>query len=437
MRLDQLPVLPSGRLYFSAMTTVVGQELRQAREARSLSIDQVAAATRIRPHYLQALESGDFGALPSVAQARGFLRAYAEYLGLNPDPLLVALEGKEPPPAQEAAPGNGADVEPPQEAAMIFAEVGSRLRRQRELLGLSLEDVERHTHLRQHYLVALESGNLDGLPSPVQGRGMLNNYAAFLGLNPDPLLLRFAEGLQLRLAARQASQPKPHPTSRRRPLSLPAPLRRILSGDVLIGGGLAVFLVVFVFWGAIRIFAALSQPQVTPTAPSIVEVLLATSTPTATNTPIPVTPTAPLPQQLFPTQAQATDPVTGALLSPQPITGVQVYINVRQRAWMRVLVDGQIEFEGRVVPGSAYPFAGESSVEIQTGNGAALQVLYNGVDLGTLGAFGQVVNRIFSQQGEVTPTPTITPTAGPTQPFTPTPPATATPPAQVTAPALP
>jgi cytoskeletal protein RodZ len=440
VRLNQLPVLSSGRLYFSAMTTTVGQELRQAREARSLSIDQASVATRIRPHYLQALESGDFGALPSVAQARGFLRAYAEYLGLNPDPLLVALEGKEPAPAapaQEAAPGNGTDVELPQEAATIFAEVGSRLQRQRELLGLSLEDVERHTHLRRHYLVALESGDLDGLPSPVQGRGMLNNYAAFLGLNPDPLLLRFAEGLQLRLAARQASQPKARPAPKRRSSSLPAPLRRILSGDVLIGGGLAVFLVVFVFWGAIRIFATLNQPQVTPTAPSIVEVLLATPTPTATDTPIPVTPTAPLPQQLFPTQALATDPVTGALLSPQPISGVQVYINVRQRAWMRVLVDGQIEFEGRVVPGSAYSFAGETSVEIQTGNGAALQVLYNGVDLGTLGAFGQVVDRIFSLQGEVTATPTITPTAGPTQPFTPTLPATVTPPAQVTAPALP
>jgi hypothetical protein len=88
---------------------------------------------------------------------------------------------------------------------------------------------------------------------------------------------------------------------------------------------------------------------------------------------------------------------------------------------MRALVDGVVEFEGRVVQGSAYPFAGENSVEIQTGNGAALQVLFNGVDLGLLGASGQVVDRIFSLQGEVTPTPTITPTAFPTEPTTPTP----------------
>jgi cytoskeletal protein RodZ len=266
---------------------------------------------------------------------------------------------------------------------------------------------------------------------------MLNNYATFLGLDPDPLLLRFAEGLQLRLAARQAAQPQPRKAVRSRQIVLPAPLRRIFSSDVLIGGGLAVFLIVFIFWGAIRIFATLTQTDVTPTAPSIAEVLLATSTPTPTDTPLPVTPTTLPTLEVFPTQALVTDEVTGALISPQPVTGVQVYVNVRQRAWMRALVDGVVEFEGRVVSGSAYPFTGENSVEIQTGNGAALQVLFNGVDLGLLGVSGQVVDRIFALEGEVTPTPTITPTASPTQPATPTPLPSSTQPALVTAPALP
>ena len=39
-----------------------------------------------------------------------------------------------------------------------------------------------------------------GLPSPVQGRGMLKNYADFLGLESDTLLLTFADGLQTGLA---------------------------------------------------------------------------------------------------------------------------------------------------------------------------------------------------------------------------------------------
>ena len=422
------------------MSTTVGQELRQRREAHSISIDQAAAATRIRPHYLRALESGDFSALPSVAQARGFLRAYAGYLKLDPDPLLAMLESREP-ASEETVPVTKPHSDPgselPEETAQIFKEVGERLKRQRELLGLSLDDVERHTHLRQHYLIALEAGDLEGLPSPVQGRGMLNNYATFLGLDPDPLLLRFAEGLQLRLAARQAVQTSSRPPVENRQINLPAPLRRLLSGDILIGGGLAVFVVVFMVWGAIRTFATLTQTSVTPTAPSIAEVLLATFTPTVTETLLPETPTPALPTPALPTQVVVTDEVTGAIITAQPASGVQVYVTIRQRAWMRALVDGVVEFEGRVLPGSAYPFAGETSVEIQTSNGAGLQLQLNGADLGVMGSYGQVVSRIFSIEGEVTPTPTITLTPSPTLPVTSTPIPTATQPALVTAPALP
>ena len=87
---------------------------------------------------------------------------------------------------------------------------------------------------------------------------------------------------------------------------------------------------------------------------------------------------------------------------------MQVYVTVRQRAWMRVTVDGEIEFDGRVIPGSAYQFAGENQVEILTGNGAGLQIFFNQEDLGTMGLFGQVVQRVFTPQGIQTPTPTIT-----------------------------
>ncbi len=429
----------------SDFTTNVGHQLRQAREARSLTIDQVAQATRIRQHYLRAMESGDFSALPSMAQARGFLRAYASFLNLDADPLLVALEGKEIPttPISASTPAarQSANVTPDQleQAGAIFVALGQQLQRQRELLGLSLEDVERHTHLRQHYLRALEAGDLDGLPSPVQGRGMLNNYAAFLGLDAEPLLLRFAEGLQTRLAARQTSaRPTPRPErARRQKSSIPAPIRRFFSGDVLIGGALAFFLVIFAAWGAIRIFTMTMNQESTPTAPSIADVLLATSTSTATATLLPPTPTPPLPPQLFPTQVVATDAQTGAIVTLQTQPGVQVYVTVLQRTWMRAIVDGKVEFEGRVLPGSAYPFAGESAIEILTGNGAALRIFYNNQDLGLMGGFGQVANQVYTLQGVLNPTPTPTLTPAATTP----PPPQATPsaaqPGQATTPALP
>jgi transcriptional regulator with XRE-family HTH domain len=66
------------------MAESIGSTLKQRREARHLSIEQVTGQTRIRTHYLLALENDDLSAIPSMAQARGFLRIYAEFLGLNP-----------------------------------------------------------------------------------------------------------------------------------------------------------------------------------------------------------------------------------------------------------------------------------------------------------------------------------------------------------------
>jgi hypothetical protein len=90
-----------------------------------------------------------------------------------------------------------------------------------------------------------------------------------------------------------------------------------------------------------------------------------------------------------------------------------------------------VAFEGRVLPGSAYPFAGDERVELITGNGAGLQVFFNQQDLGLLGLFGEIVQRVFTVQGVILPTPVTLPTLTPAPSATPTvsgtPPVTATP----------
>lgn len=410
------------------MAESIGQQLRQARQARALTLEEVASATHVRVHYLQALEAGDLGAVPSLAQARGFLRIYAEHLGLDAVALLSEMEGKEisppppPPPVlpeipiPQLLPTPDHEAEPvvdPAIAAAAFAEIGQKLRSQREVLGLSLDDVERHTHLRTFFLKALEAGDFDQLPSPVQGRGMLSNYAEFLGMNPEPLLLRFADGLQARLAARQAATRPKQPRAEQLPPRPPSTLRRIFSTEVLVGGTLVILLVGLVLWAAIRIFAMRDEQQPVPTAPSIAAVLLVTPTEEPSPSPLPPTPTIPVPPTAL---LQPTEGATPEAQPPPPgLEAVQVYITVRQRAWIRVLVDGEVAFEGRVVPGSAYQYSGEDKVEILTGNGAAIQVFFNQQDLGPMGLLGQVVHQVFTRQGVQTPTPTITITPSATE----------------------
>lgn len=409
------------------MNNSAGQQLRQAREKRQLTLEQAAKATHIRSHYLQALEAELFDSLPSPTQAKGFLRIYASFLNLDPETLSTSLENQnaeisvplEKPGEQPALPPTPKYAQ----ADQIFSEIGRLLRGQRELLGLSLEEVEKHTHLRLHYLQALESGNLDSLPSPVQGRGMLNNYASFLGMDADQLLLRFAEGLQSRLSIKQAEAPqKESPPEKSQPI-IPLRLRRYFSSEAIIGGTVLAGLIIFVLWGAIRVFSLGSEQEPTATAPSISDILLASSTATLTETPAPETPTIPANQALFPTQVLATDEQTGEIISPGQDGNIQINISVRQRAWLRVWVDGEIEFEGRILPGAAYSYSGESQVEILVSSGSAIQVFFNQQDLGTLGLYGQVINQIYTSEGMVAPTPTITPTqlATPTSTSTPTP----------------
>src|ERR1700693_3558179 len=69
----------------------LGEVLAAKRGERGLTIEQAAAATRIRAHYLSALESNEMERLAAPVYANGPLRPYARFLGLDPDPLVAML----------------------------------------------------------------------------------------------------------------------------------------------------------------------------------------------------------------------------------------------------------------------------------------------------------------------------------------------------------
>src|SRR5438046_2315590 len=61
----------------------IGNSLREARLRRGIEISQAEQATKIRGKYLRALEDEQFDVLPSDTYIKGFLRTYADYLGLD------------------------------------------------------------------------------------------------------------------------------------------------------------------------------------------------------------------------------------------------------------------------------------------------------------------------------------------------------------------
>jgi cytoskeleton protein RodZ len=107
---------------------VIGDTLFEARTRRAVDLDEVHAATGIRARYLRAIEEEDWDALPEEFYARSFIRKYAQFLGVDPEPLVEDYR------SQRGETGHGEAPTSP------FARTSSRraeaLRRRRKRQGI-------------------------------------------------------------------------------------------------------------------------------------------------------------------------------------------------------------------------------------------------------------------------------------------------------------
>ena len=90
--------------------STVAEQLRSAREAKNLTVDQVADMTKIRTDHIRALEEGNFSVFSAPIYIRGSVKNYAGALKLDTTALLAALAAElkgtekysEPPPLSES-----------------------------------------------------------------------------------------------------------------------------------------------------------------------------------------------------------------------------------------------------------------------------------------------------------------------------------------------
>jgi len=82
----------------------IGSSLRAARMRQELELSQAEHDTRIRAKYLRALEDERFDVLPGPAYTKGFLRTYADYLGLDAQPFIDEYNTRFAPEEEEAPP---------------------------------------------------------------------------------------------------------------------------------------------------------------------------------------------------------------------------------------------------------------------------------------------------------------------------------------------
>ncbi len=316
-----------------------------------------------------------------------------------------------------------------------MSELGQLLAEARTARGLSLADVEAATRIRQKYLEALESGDYAALPEGPIARGFLRTYAAHIGLDVEEALRLYAQesgdrGDELPIADTGPSRPVDY-----RPLEVELLTERPRSGWLR---WLLALLIVAALGGAgwwlMSRYAAGWQPNLafwrtptptpTATAANTPTPWIVTATPRPTATPLPATPTSDLLLLPTPTVPPTITPTPLPTATPEIVTRIAMTVTVTQRAWVRVVADGQVAQEGILEAGEVRYWEAEDSISIRTGNAGGVSLNLNGEDLGPMGDIGQVVERAWIvEQGEVAETQpgTETPTASPTETPTPTP----------------
>lgn len=453
------------------MPLSIGAKLKIIRESQGLSLETISQKTHIALDYLKAIERNDEESLPSKVQSRGFLRLYANTLGINledlsaddylisqaeppleiaskveQDPESVAevpfLEGKqdslsvknsEPTlPTDDKTelitpfpPHDFIDYDPSENnnhietSASVFLQLGNDLKQRRESLSISVNDVFKTIYISEEYIISMESGNFDLLPSPVQGKGMLVNYAEFLNFNIDSILSTYTSGLQLQhLEKQQGILVKPKKPAKEL-TSFALRLKTFFSLDLLIIVTMFLIFASFVIWGANRIIKRQSPHEIENNLPDVSEILLATPTPTTQLAMI----IEDEEHNGSGNDSSSTEENESLLLfTPAPSTDpINLILIPRQRLWVEVTSDEEVVFRGRLIPGNAYDFSGQNRVEILTGNAGSLQIIINDQDIGSFGMVGQVANLSFTELGLEQPSVILTPVIVETPTSTPTP----------------
>ncbi len=275
--------------------------------------------------------------------------------------------------------------------------LGRYLRESREAKELTLEDAVRALRIRRDILESFEQGEFDGLDSAVRVRGMLRNYAHYLGLDEERVLQYYEAAITGNRRKRRFGRRKTahaEPIAPRKitdtPPSLPAVRIQPVQSSGSIGNALrniAMFLVsvaalaviIYVLADTLELGQFSDSSALVPTIPAGEMTITSTNTPT-------ITPRATI----------LTDTPSASSFN---IDGVQVVVEINQRSWVRILADDAEQYIGFLEPGYSATYSGNNSVAITAANAAALDITYNGVSQDPFGVRGQQVELIFTLSG--------------------------------------
>jgi cytoskeleton protein RodZ len=245
-----------------------------------------------------------------------------------------------------------------------MASLGEHLQREREMRGVSLEEISAATKISVRFLHALETEDFAKLPGGIFTRGFIRAYAKYLGLDEESVLAEY------QLAAHPRSEPD---------LSRLVASRRVPSRKGSRGLLIALLLAVVMIAGGYLLYRyARRAPQLTGRA----------AAPAATPEPA---------QAAAPQTEQPTPAVTGGGSTPSPAEyvpeagdGLVLQIAATERSWVAVDADGKTVLQRVLSPNEIQTLKAKESFDITTGNAQGIILTLNGETLKPLGRRGEV-----------------------------------------------
>lgn len=257
---------------------------------------------------------------------------------------------------------------------------GERLQREREMRGITLEEIADSTKIGTRSLRALEQENFDKLPGGIFNKGFVRAYARYLGIDEEQAVADFLA------AAGELEQPLPAPFPREK--QVPASSRQ----------GWAVFLSVLglaaVLWGGRYIYERSLRP----------EPLSAEQTPPMEPNRKPPPPPAESTSQTgghvgAVASAPAKNSGNPAAVQPASGEGFILLVRAKQDSWISITADGQAVMEGTLAAAETREVRARKTVVLKVGNAAGVEVSYNNAVMPPLGGVNEVKTVVFTREG--------------------------------------
>ena len=287
---------------------------------------------------------------------------------------------------------------------------GERLQREREMRGITLEEMSESTKISSRSLLALEKEEFDKLPGGIFNKGFVRAYARHVGIDEDEAVADF-----ITASGGEKDQPLPDP---------PEP-RAVALGQRAEGHAnwrafalliLLLATLVVAAWklgpsAVHKVTAELrahlsSKPALPPPAPvmpqSVPEVAAPAPPPSAAVAPRkpPAKAKSVTVAESFPAAAPRAAAEAIALpLAPSPGATFVVQVRATQDAWVQIVADGKLMSEGVLVPPAEKRVRAAKEVVIKTGNAAGVEVSFNGQPLPPLGDVNQTATVTLNPGG--------------------------------------